>query len=315
MSSGRQHGARIILLNNTCTRTSLGQTEGPVSVSRDTGWNGSALWDLASNEGPSIVKHCILTLQEASKKSWQLCVDHVSLVYQPCLLSRVSHYLVLLEAPVGGEKHLDEEIFDQKVLIAWELIQISVLLNSFCLMSVPLSTDQPEYLRLLWIINNLESGVLKGSHCIGLVGKDFDGLVRVVDNLFFQRTILLYSLMQLLDIKLGHHLSQSLELLIKIVRGHIIPGVQSGRSEAILLGKALQMILHKGMLIAYVFNRPHDGDIQAIRIIDCVSWRVDKASHFHIRHVTVSNDRANLIVQVPYCLATDSLAEDVDVCD
>ena len=113
MSCGRQHGARIILLNNTCTRTSLGQTEGPVSVSRDTGWNRSALWDLASNEGPSIVKHCILTLQEASKKSWQLCVDHESLVYQPRLLSRVSHYLVLLETPVGGEKHLDEEIFDQ----------------------------------------------------------------------------------------------------------------------------------------------------------------------------------------------------------
>ena len=67
--------------------------------------------------------------------------------------------------------------------------------------------------------------------------------------------------MQLLDIKLGHHLSQNLELLIKIVRGHIIPGVQSGRSEAILLGKALQMVLHKGMLIAYVFDGPHDGDI------------------------------------------------------
>ena len=118
------------------------------------------MWDLASNDGPGIIKHCILTLEEASEKGWQLCIDHVSLVYQPCLLSRVSHYLVLLEAPVGGEKHLDEEIFDQQVLIAWELIQISVLLNSFRLMGVPLSTDQPEYLRLLWIINNLESSVL-----------------------------------------------------------------------------------------------------------------------------------------------------------
>ena len=121
--------------------------------------------------------------------------------------------------------------------------------------------------------------------------------------------------MQLLYIELGHHLSQNFELLFEIVRGHVIPGVQSSRSEAILLGKALQMILHKRMLIAYVFDGPHDGDIQAIWIIDCVSWRVDKASYFHIRHITVSNDRAHLIIQVPNCLVTDSLAENVDICN
>ena len=121
--------------------------------------------------------------------------------------------------------------------------------------------------------------------------------------------------MQLFDIQLRHQLSQNLELLIEIVCGHIIPGVQSSGSEAILFCETLQMILHKRMFIAYVFDRPHDRDIQAIWVIDCVSWRVDKASYFHIWCVTVSDDRANLIIQVPNCLATNSLAEDVDVRD
>ena len=114
--------------------------------------------------------------------------------------------------------------------------------------------------------------------------------------------------MELLDVMRWHHFSQQTELRSEVFCWHIEPSMQSRRSEAILLCETLQVILQKCVLIADVFDGPHDGDIETIRVIYRIAWRVNKAAHFHIWRVTVANDGAYLIVQVPDGLTGDTLA-------
>lgn len=121
--------------------------------------------------------------------------------------------------------------------------------------------------------------------------------------------------MQLLNVMRGHHFPQQTELLREVVRRHVEPSMQSGRPEAVLLREPLQVILQKGVLVADAFEGPHDGDFEAVRVVDRVAWRVDKAAHFHIWRVTVADDRAHFVVQVPDGLTGDALAENVQVGD
>ena len=75
------------------------------------------------------------------------------------------------------------------------------------------------------------------------------------------------------------------------------------------------MILQKGMLVTEILDGPHDRNIDTIRVINRVSWRMNKAAHSHIWRVTVSNDRANFVIEVPDSLAADTLADNVKIGD
>ena len=55
----------------------------------------------------------------------------------------------------------DEQIFDQKSLIAWNLIEIAISLNCSWSMKSTLRSDKPEDLSLVDIFGDCETRILK----------------------------------------------------------------------------------------------------------------------------------------------------------
>ena len=149
--------------------------------------------------------------------------------------------------------------------------------------------NQPEDLGVLSISSDLEASVLQGGHCVWLVSKHFDGFICIIDKLTLQRTILLNILVQLFNIKLWHRFPEQFNLLREIVCGHIVPRMQTARSEALLFRETNQVILHESVLVSNIGKGPHNRNFQLIWIIDLVARRVDKASDFDIWRVTMHN--------------------------
>ena len=65
------------------------------------------------------------------------------------------------------------------------------------------------------------------------------------------------------------------------------------------------------MLSFDLLDGPHYCKAKAIRVIDFARWRVDEASHAYVRLVAMGNDRTDLVVKVPDCLALHACTKDV----
>ena len=71
----------------------------------------------------------------------------------------------------------NEQVFSKKVLVSGEFVQIAVFFDRLGLMSTSLRANQPENLRLIGVVNELEPGILKCAYSARLVGEDLDGLI------------------------------------------------------------------------------------------------------------------------------------------
>ena len=64
---------------------------------------------------------------------------------------------ILSEAFVRRVYQWQEQVFDEKGVIDGQLIQVSLFLDCFSLVQVPVGTKKPEYLSLVALSNNLKA--------------------------------------------------------------------------------------------------------------------------------------------------------------
>ena len=74
--------------------------------------------------------------------------------------------------------------------------------------------------------------------------------------------------MKLLNIKVGHLLSQQSELLGEILEGNVKVGVQASRAETSRFSESHEVVLRNDMLLRDIFDGPKDRNFESVGVLD-----------------------------------------------